>query len=158
MRLRADLAEASAPVEYWSGDEWVSAGYQVADAQHRPGGMLRLHLERSGHDYYGSPDCPRGEACTCLEDAVDGAAEVERTRTRIVVTLSLDADPNGYYGAYGPDVDCGVVSTVRNAGADHHLLLLDVSPDDVACVMEQLEGDDAVREYRIDARATGSVS
>lgn len=77
LRLRANLAEASAPIEYWGADEWVSTGYQTADALHEPREMLRLHLQSFGHDYYGTPDCMRGEACTCLADAVDGAREVE---------------------------------------------------------------------------------
>jgi len=52
LRIRANLAEASAPILYEADGDWYSTPYQSADARHRPSEALRLVLAYLGPDYY----------------------------------------------------------------------------------------------------------
>lgn len=55
LRIRADLADASAPILYEADGDWYSTPYQSADARHRPAEALRLVLSYLGPDYYRDP-------------------------------------------------------------------------------------------------------
>lgn len=60
IRVRANLAEASAPIliidEDDDGDEATTpTGYQTADARHRVADMARLAVRSMGRDWYADP-------------------------------------------------------------------------------------------------------
>lgn len=79
-RFRADLAQASAPIEYEGADgEWVTTQYQTADACHDVGRAARLALSACGRDYFAAPGDERDddEILDELLDGVDVEAEPE---------------------------------------------------------------------------------
>jgi len=75
LRIRANLADASAPILYEADGVWYSTPYQSADARHRPQEALRLVLIYLGPDYYRDPSDDRSD-----EEALDAiVAEAEDT-------------------------------------------------------------------------------
>ncbi|KKM99158.1 hypothetical protein LCGC14_1150600 [marine sediment metagenome] len=57
LRIRANLAEASTPIEYEGNPgEWVSTQYQTASAQHCSTRAMTLVIEMLGSDWYGYED------------------------------------------------------------------------------------------------------
>jgi len=76
LRIRADLAAASAPIQYEADGVWYSTPYQSADARHRPAEALRLVLAYLGPDYYRDPTDDRTDE-EILDDIVEAAEEAE---------------------------------------------------------------------------------
>jgi len=59
LRIRVDLAQASAPIEYEGADEdeWITTPWQTADARHDKWRALRLVLQHIGPGWYTDPSC-----------------------------------------------------------------------------------------------------
>lgn len=78
LHIRADLSEASAPIQFESaGDErWISTPYQTADAGHHETTMLQLVIEYLGSEWYANPHSEASDAAQ-LEAAVEGATLLE---------------------------------------------------------------------------------
>ena len=54
LRIRANLVEASAPIQMENAEgEWYSTPYQTADARHDKAAMLRLIVRYLGSEWYG---------------------------------------------------------------------------------------------------------
>jgi hypothetical protein len=60
LKISADLSQASAPISYQDGKEWISTPFQTADARHDASNAVRLILDWFGPAYY-------------MEDGNDGA-------------------------------------------------------------------------------------
>lgn len=75
LRIRADLADASAPILYEVDRSWYATPYQSADARHRPAEALRLVLAYLGPDYYRDPTDDRSDEE--IIDAIVEAAEAD---------------------------------------------------------------------------------
>lgn len=73
LRIRADLAEAGAPILYEADGVWYSTPYQSADARHRPSEALKLVLAYLGPDYYRDPTDDQSDEE--ILDAIVEAAE-----------------------------------------------------------------------------------
>ena len=76
LRIRADLADASAPIQYEAEGVWYATPYQSADARHRPAGALRLVLAYLGPDFYRDPTDDRSDE-EILDAIVEAAEEAD---------------------------------------------------------------------------------
>ena len=55
LRVRADLNQASAPIEVFGDEDFVPTQFQTADARHRVSEMARLAVRAMGPDYWLDP-------------------------------------------------------------------------------------------------------
>lgn len=59
LKISADLSQASAPISYKDGNEWIGTPFQTADARHNECSAIRLILDWFGPGYYRDPDDDR---------------------------------------------------------------------------------------------------
>lgn len=76
LKLRANLADAGAPIHYEAEGCWHALPYRSGNALHRPREALRLALTYFGPDYYRDPTDDRSDD-EILNDIVEAAEAVE---------------------------------------------------------------------------------